>query len=136
MVVKNVCGILSLGFLKSALSQEWIDEISWFFACWYKIRKAKSYFDNYWLCMVKNWWGLIDHGTLKLGVSHYLFNEFEQRLTEWFLMLTVMVLYVILEFQCFFFSTITLQWALCSFFSKFDHYIYIEFSIQQFSFQS
>ena len=74
VVVKNVCGILSLGFLKSALSQEWIDEISWFFACRYKTRKTKSYFDNYWLCMVKNWWGLIDHGTLKLGVSHYLFN--------------------------------------------------------------
>ena len=30
--------------LKSAASQEWIDEMSWFFACWYKFRKAKGYF--------------------------------------------------------------------------------------------
>ena len=47
VVVKNVRGLLGLGTLISAVSQELIDEMSWFFAYWYKFRKAKSYFDNY-----------------------------------------------------------------------------------------
>ena len=34
--------------------------------------------------MVKNEWGLIDHGTLKSGVSHKLFDELSI-LIEWFL---------------------------------------------------
>ena len=34
--------------------------------------------------MVKNGWGLIDHGTLKSSVSHKWFDELS-RLTEWFL---------------------------------------------------
>ena len=33
---------------------------------------------------VKNEWGLIEHGTLKLGVSHKWFDELSI-LTEWFL---------------------------------------------------
>ena len=70
MVVKNGCGLFGIVTLKSAVSQEWIDEISWLLPYWYKFRKAKSHFDNYWVGIVKNWWGLIDHGTLKSGVSH------------------------------------------------------------------
>ena len=34
--------------------------------------------------MVENGWGLIDHGTLKLGVSRKWFDELS-RLTGWFL---------------------------------------------------
>ena len=34
--------------------------------------------------MVKNEWGLIDHGTLKLGVFHKWFDELSI-LIEWFL---------------------------------------------------
>ena len=63
---------------------EWTDEMSWLFACWYKFRKAKSYFNNYWVGIVKNEWGLIDHGTLKSGVSHKWFDKLS-RLMEWFL---------------------------------------------------
>ena len=40
-----------------------------FSACWYKFRKAKSYFNNYWVGVVKygcNVWG---HESLKLAVS-------------------------------------------------------------------
>ena len=55
--------------LKSAVSQEWIDEMSCFFACWSKFRKTKSYFDNYWVVMVKNEHGLTDDGTVKSDVS-------------------------------------------------------------------
>ena len=63
MLVRNGCGLLGLGTLKSAVSQEWVDQMSWFFACWYKFRKAKSYFNNYRVGMVKNECGLIDHRT-------------------------------------------------------------------------
>ena len=41
VVVKNGCGLLGLGTLKSAVLQGQIDEISWFFV--YKFRKAESY---------------------------------------------------------------------------------------------
>ena len=66
MLLKNGCGLLG----KSAVSQEWIDEMSWFFAYPYKFKKAKNYFNNYWLGMVKNEWSLIDHDTPKSLVSN------------------------------------------------------------------
>ena len=70
--------------IKYAVSQEWIDEMNWFFACSYKFRKAKSYFDNYWVGMVRNGQGLLDLETLKSGVSHKWWDEWS-RLFEWFL---------------------------------------------------
>ena len=75
VLVKNGCGFFCLGAQKSAVSQKWMDEMSCFFACWYKFRKAESCFDNYWVGIVGNGWGLIDHGSLKLGVSHNWFYE-------------------------------------------------------------
>ena len=84
VVMKNGCGLLGLGTLKSAVSQEWTDELGWFFACWYKFMKAKSYFNNYWVGVVKNEQGLKDRGTLKPGTSHKWFDELS-RLIEWFL---------------------------------------------------
>ena len=65
--------------LKNEL-MKWTD----FFACWYKFRKAKNYFNNYWLGMVKNRRGLIYHETLKTGVPHKWFDKL-CRLIEWFL---------------------------------------------------
>ena len=41
VVVKNEYVLLGLGTPKSVVSQEWIDEMSWFFTCWYKFMKAK-----------------------------------------------------------------------------------------------
>ena len=79
MVVKN-----GHGTLKFAVSQEWINEMSWFFACWYKFRNAKGYFDDYWVAIVKNEWGLIDHRTHKSGVPLKWFDELS-RLIEQFL---------------------------------------------------
>ena len=84
VVTKNGWGLLGCGTLTSAVSQEGIYELVWFFTCWFKFTKAKSYFDNYWVDMVKNGQGLIDHGILKPGVSHTWFDELS-RLTEWFL---------------------------------------------------
>ena len=54
MVVKNGCGLFGLGALKSAVSSNQIDELSSFFACWYKFRKAQSSFNNYWVGIMKN----------------------------------------------------------------------------------
>ena len=84
VVIKNGCGLLGLRTLKYAQSQEWISELGWFFACWYKFMKAKSYFNNYWVGVVKNEQGLKDRGTLKPGISHKWFDELS-RLIEWFL---------------------------------------------------
>ena len=71
------------GGQESVVSQEWIDEMSWRFACWYKFRKAKSYFDNYWVSVVKNGWDLKDHWTLKLVVSHKLFDELSRFIVQY-----------------------------------------------------
>ena len=84
MVVINGRGLLGLWTLKSAVSQEWIDELGWFFACWYKFMKAKSYFNNYWMGVVKNGQSVKDRRILKPGISHKWFDELS-RLIEWFL---------------------------------------------------
>ena len=84
VVVKNERGILlGHGTLKYAACQDWIDVKSIFFACWYKFRKAKNYFNNYCVGMVKNGWDLLDHETLKSGVFPKGFNELS-RLIEWY----------------------------------------------------
>ena len=44
---KNGFGLLVYGDLSSAISQEWIDKLGRFFACWYKFMKAKSYYNNF-----------------------------------------------------------------------------------------
>ena len=76
VVFKKGHGLLGLvGSLKSAVSQDWINEMSWFFAYWYKFRKGKSYFNNYSLAMGKNGQGLIDFGTFESGVSDKWFDE-------------------------------------------------------------
>ena len=72
VVVKNDCGFLGHGTLKFAASQEWIDKISWFFAYWYRFKKAKSCFHKYWVGTVEN---ERDLGILKSGVSHKLSDE-------------------------------------------------------------
>ena len=54
--------------------QEWIDEMIWFFAWWYKLLGGYT----------QKWGDLLDQGTIKLGVSHKSFHE-SRRLIEWFL---------------------------------------------------
>ena len=43
--------------------------INWFFACWYKFRKAKNWFNHFWVGLLKNGSGLLVHETLKSAVS-------------------------------------------------------------------
>ena len=45
------------GKVKLTVSQEGIDGMNWFFACYYKLRKAKSNFSSFWVREIKN-----DHG--------------------------------------------------------------------------
>ena len=65
MAITNGPGLAGLGTLKSAVYQEWIDEMSRFFACWYKFGKTKCYFNNCWVGMVKNGWSLINYESYK-----------------------------------------------------------------------
>ena len=75
VVIKNGHGVVGLGTLKCAVSQEWTDELGWFCACWYKFMKAKSYFNSYWVGVVKNRRGLKDRGTLKPVIFHKWYGE-------------------------------------------------------------
>ena len=49
--------------------QKLTDGINWFFACWYKSRKAKIWFNDFWMGMVKNGHDLLVQETLKSAVS-------------------------------------------------------------------
>ena len=80
-MAKNGRNLLGHGTLKSAISQECIDEMSWY---WYKFMKAKSHCNNYWAGMLTNGQDLLDRGILKSGVSHKWFDE-SRRLIAWFL---------------------------------------------------
>ena len=53
-MVKNGCGQSGHGTPKLTVSQKWTDGIDWFFAHWYKFRKAKGRFNDCWVGMVKN----------------------------------------------------------------------------------
>ena len=45
-----------------------MDKSNWIFACWYIFKKAKSYFNNYWVGMVKYKCVLFGHRTLKSAI--------------------------------------------------------------------
>ena len=53
-MVENGCDQSVHVTLKLTVSEEWIDEMNWFFACWCKFKKAKSYFTDFWVGMIKN----------------------------------------------------------------------------------
>ena len=76
LVFKNVCDLLDLGTLKTALSHELMKWTDFF---------AKIYSNSYWVGIVKNGWGLIrPYGTLKSRASHKWFDELS-RLIKWLL---------------------------------------------------
>ena len=64
-VVKNGCGQSCDGTLKLTFSEEWTNEMNWFFACWCRFITVKSWLKIYWVGMVKNGCGQSGHGTLK-----------------------------------------------------------------------
>ena len=78
-VVKNGCGLLDHGTLKSTVSQESELIKSCFFPCWYKFRKA-----NFNLIIIGWAWPKMgktfrSYGTLKPDASHDFINQ-----ADWF----------------------------------------------------
>ena len=71
---KNGCGHSVLRTLKLTVCQGEMNGINRFLVCWYKFRKAKSYF-NFLVVVVKNGCGLTGLGTLKSAVSQELIDE-------------------------------------------------------------
>ena len=67
-VVRNKCG--------QSVSQEWIDAMNWFLAYWCKSKKSKSYFNNFWVDLVKNGHGHLVHETLKSAEWVYALSWF------------------------------------------------------------
>ena len=57
---------------------QWMDKSSWILACYYIFKKAKSYFKNYWVDMVKYGCVLLGHRTLKSAIP-----QPENKLMNW-----------------------------------------------------
>ena len=66
-MVRNECNQSGHGSLKLNVSQDWIDEMNWYFACWWKSGKAKSYFNDFWVDVVKNRHGHLVQELLKFA---------------------------------------------------------------------
>ena len=73
-IVENGLGLLGHGTVKSSVSQEWINELSWLFTCWYQFRKSENYFKNFWAVVVRTGHGLLGHGTPKYVSQNELMN--------------------------------------------------------------
>ena len=51
-VVKNVYGQPGHQTQKLTVSEEWTDRVNWFFACWYRSKKVKSWSKFFgWECL-------------------------------------------------------------------------------------
>ena len=66
---KTVRPILWWDLKIECVSEEWTDGLHWFFACWYRFTKIKSWSKIYWVGMVENGCGKSVHETLKSAVS-------------------------------------------------------------------
>ena len=83
-VVKNGCGHSSLRTLKLPVSQKWSNGINWFLVCLQKFRKAKNYFNNFWMLVIKNGHGLVDLEFLKYAVSQEWIYELGWFFARWY----------------------------------------------------
>ena len=81
--LKNGSGQSGHGTLKLTVSQKWIDGMNWYFACCSKFRKAKIYFNEFWVGMVRNGSGHSAHETLKSAVSKEWVYEFSWFFACW-----------------------------------------------------
>ena len=68
---------------KLTVPQERTDETKCFFACWCKSRKTKSYFNEFWVGMVRNGHGYLIHEALKSAVSKDWVYEFSYFFACW-----------------------------------------------------
>ena len=70
-LIKNGRDQPGFGTLKLTLKfKKWTDGINWVFACWYKFRNSKSWFNVFWVDTVKNDHDLVVHETLESAVSY------------------------------------------------------------------
>ena len=53
---------------------EQINEIAWFFACWYQFRKIKFWLTIFWMGIAKNWCDQSGYETLKLNEDRFEWN--------------------------------------------------------------
>ena len=58
-MVKNVYGKSVHKTLKLTVSEEWTDGINWFFACWYRFTKTKSWSKYFWGRHGQKWLWLV-----------------------------------------------------------------------------
>ena len=70
--------------LKLGVSQEAVDGINFFFVCWYKFRIAESFFNNFWVVVVKNGHSFLGFGTLKSAVSQEWIDEMSWVFAYWY----------------------------------------------------
>ena len=68
-MVKNALSQSDSKILKSAISQEKIEESIWFMECSYKFKKHKRWFVNFWLEEVKNTLGHLNCRILESTIS-------------------------------------------------------------------
>ena len=69
-IVKKGCSPSGHGTPKLTVSQDWIYGMNWFFAYWCKLRKAKSYFADFVVALVKMGMAIYSvHENLKSAVS-------------------------------------------------------------------
>ena len=66
-MIKNGRGQSGHRTLKLTVSQKWTDGVNWFFAFWYKFRKAESWLNDFWLG-IKNWHGLLVRVTFRFNL--------------------------------------------------------------------
>ena len=69
--------------LTLTVSHKWIDGMNWYFACWCKLRKAKSCFNDFWVGMVRNDHEYLVHETLKSAVFKEWVYEFSWFFACW-----------------------------------------------------
>ena len=68
-VVQNALCQSDCSIFKRTKSPEQINEITWYFACWYQFKKIKFWLIIFWVEMVENVCGQSGYETLKLNVS-------------------------------------------------------------------
>ena len=59
----------------------WLSLACWYFACWYKLRKVKSWFNDFWVGLFKDGRGLLVHE--KCAVSYKWIYELSQLFECW-----------------------------------------------------
>ena len=60
-MVKNGCGQSGEQTLKLTLSQKCRDGVEWVFSSWYKLKKAKSWFKDFYVGVAISGHGLLVH---------------------------------------------------------------------------